>query len=193
MKPEELMGIMPLLEKMKCNLRHSYLSSGRAESVAEHSWRMAVMAMLIKDEFPGMDMERVIKLCLIHDLGEAVTGDVASFLKTDDHRKNEAAALEDILSGLPSDVAEEFAAMFAELEERQTPEARLCKALDRLEAVVQHNEADTATWLPLEHDLQLQYGAEETAWFPYTTEGRRLANEVTKAKTAEFFNIKEKI
>jgi ABC-type sulfate/molybdate transport systems ATPase subunit len=58
-------------EKLKCNTRHCYTSSGRHESVAEHSWRIALMAMLLTEEFPEADMNKVIRMCLIHDLGEA--------------------------------------------------------------------------------------------------------------------------
>ena len=82
MQPEELLSILSVAEKLKCNTRHSDTSSGRRESVAEHSWRVALMAMLLEDEFPDTDIDRVIKMCLIHDLGEAFTGDIAAFDKT---------------------------------------------------------------------------------------------------------------
>ena len=71
MKPSELLSILSVAEKLKCNTRHCYTSSGRHESVAEHSWRIALMAMLIAPEFPEADMDKVIRMCLIHDLGEA--------------------------------------------------------------------------------------------------------------------------
>lgn len=59
------------IEKLKCNTRHSWTSTGRQESVAEHSWRLAVMAMLCEDEYPDLNISKVIKMCLIHDIGEA--------------------------------------------------------------------------------------------------------------------------
>ena len=82
MKPEELLDILSVAEKLKCNTRHSDTSSGRRESVAEHSWRLALMAMLVGPEFPEADRDRVIRMCLIHDLGEAFTGDIPAFDKT---------------------------------------------------------------------------------------------------------------
>ena len=84
MKPNELLQILRVAEKLKCNTRHSYTSTGRHESVAEHSWRIALMAMLLTPEFPEADMNKVIRMCLIHDLGEAFTGDIPTFLKNAD-------------------------------------------------------------------------------------------------------------
>ena len=55
---------------------------GRHESVAEHSWRIALMAFWLRDEFPQADMDKVIRMCLIHDLGECFTGDIPAFDKT---------------------------------------------------------------------------------------------------------------
>lgn len=83
MRQEDFLSILSVAEKLKCNTRHSDTSNGRRESVAEHSWRLALMAMLLEDEFPGVDINKVIKMCLIHDLGEAFTGDIATFNKTE--------------------------------------------------------------------------------------------------------------
>ena len=81
MKPEILLAQLHLAERLKNTTRHCYTSSGRHESVAEHSWRLALMAYWISDEFPDLDMDKVIRMCLIHDLGEAFTGDIPVFLK----------------------------------------------------------------------------------------------------------------
>ena len=82
MNPGKLLKILNVAEKLKCNTRHCYTSSGRHESVAEHCWRTALMAMLLESEFPQADMNKVIKMILIHDLGEAFTGDIPCFNKT---------------------------------------------------------------------------------------------------------------
>lgn len=91
MRPDELLSILSVAEKLKCNTRHSDTSNGRRESVAEHSWRLSLMAMLLEDEFPEVDINRVIKMCLIHDLGEAFTGDIATFDKTSQDSEKEDA------------------------------------------------------------------------------------------------------
>ena len=75
--------------------------------------------------------------------------------------------------------------LYAEMEALATPEARLYKALDKLEAVIQHNEADIATWLPLEYDLNIAYGADEVAWNGYLRRLKEAANEISRQKIAE--------
>ena len=167
MEPKELLDFLHIAEKLKCNTRHSYTSSGRHESVAEHSWRLALMAFLMKDQIPGTDMDRVLKMCLIHDLGEAVTGDIPSFEKTAANERTEARAIDGLVASLPQPLSGELAALFAEMEAKETPEARVFKALDRMEAVLQHNEAPLETWIPLEYELNRTYGTESAAPFPF--------------------------
>ena len=82
MEAKKLLEILSVAEQLKCRTRHCDTSSGRRESVAEHSWRVALMAMLMEDEFPELDIDKVIRMCLIHDLGEAFTGDIPVFDKT---------------------------------------------------------------------------------------------------------------
>lgn len=177
MDQRQLIDFMNKIEKLKCNTRHSYTSSGRPESVAEHSWRLAVLAMLCKDEFPEADMNKVIRMALLHDLGEAITGDVASFYKTDENRRAEAEATEMLLSMLPEPYKSEFRALFDEMAERKTPEAKLLKALDNTEAVISHNEADISTWIPLEYEENLIYGEKNCAWSPWLAEFRKILKE----------------
>lgn len=79
MDQRSLLEFMTIAEKLKCNLRHSCTSSGRPESVAEHTFRLIMFAWLVEDAFPECDSDRVMKMCLLHDMGEAVTGDVPAF------------------------------------------------------------------------------------------------------------------
>lgn len=83
MKPEKLIEVLYVAERLKDAVRHSYTSGGRRESVAEHSWRITLMAYFVSDEFPEADLLKIMKMCLIHDLGEAFTGDIPAFEKTD--------------------------------------------------------------------------------------------------------------
>ncbi|WP_253291037.1 HD family hydrolase [Pseudoflavonifractor sp. MSJ-37] len=177
-----MMEFLHMLEKMKCNTRHSWTSNGRQESVADHSWRLAVMALLLRESFPGADMDRVIRMCLIHDWGEAVTGDIPAFQKNDGHRAVEARAVEGLLSRLPETERGELTALFAEMEALESREARIYKALDRLEAVIQHNEAPLESWLPLERELNRTYGVGECSREPLLRELRDLALEETEEK-----------
>lgn len=177
-----LIGFLNAVEPMKYNTRHSWTSRGRQESVAEHSWRLALMAYLVKDEFPEADISRTILMCLCHDLGEAVTGDIPSFEKSDRDEKIEEKAVEDLLKLLPQTYEEELAGLFHEMKEGKTMEARIYKALDSMECIIQHNQAPLSTWLPLEHELNLVYGKENTAFSPYMEELQRAVNEDTREK-----------
>ena len=136
MEPKEFLAFLARLEKLKCNTRHSWTSSGRHESVAEHSWRLAMLALLLRDALPEVDMDKVLRMCLIHDVGEAVTGDIPSFQKTDANEETERQAIAELLSPLPDGLRGELTALFAEMDALATPEARVYKALDKLEVVV---------------------------------------------------------
>ncbi|MBQ9991539.1 MAG: HD domain-containing protein [Lachnospiraceae bacterium] len=182
MRYEELISILSVAEKLKCNTRHADTSSGRRESVAEHSWRLALMAMLLEDEFPDTDINKVIKMCLIHDLGEAFTGDIPTFDKTDEDSRKEEKLFQKWVAGFPKPQKEQFSSLLEEMEELETKEARLYKALDKLEAVIQHNEGDIASWLPLEYDLQLTYGTKEVKFSPYLMGLKEYINNQTREK-----------
>ena len=177
MKPEKYIDFLNIIEKLKCNTRHSWTSSGRQESVAEHSWRLAVMAMLCADEYPNLDINKVIKMCLIHDFGEAVTGDIPAFLKTKEQEMEEYDAVKRLIAGLPEELRTEFQDLFEEMNARKTPEAKLFKSLDNTEALISHNEADISTWLPREYEENLTYGRENCEWSEWT---KTLRQEIMK-------------
>ena len=165
MEIRKFIEFLGIIEKLKCNTRHSWTSTGRHESVAEHSYRCTVMALLCADEFPELDMNKVIKMCLIHDFGEAVTGDIPSFLKTGDHEKAEESAIDGLCRLVPEAGLD---VLFSEMREMETDEAKLYKALDNLEAVISHNEADLSTWTDLEYELNLTYGEKNCEFSEWT-------------------------
>lgn len=171
------LDFLNIAEKLKCNTRHSYTSSGRHESVAEHSWRLALMAYLIRDEFPEVNIDRVIQMCLFHDMGEAVTGDIPCFEKTGRDEAVEDEAVAWLLEQLPMPHRQAVEQLFQEMGAQQTVEAKLYKALDKLEALIQHNEADISTWLPLEHELQMTYGTGECEFSEYLKKLRDVVRE----------------
>jgi len=185
MNPSQLLEILSVAEKLKCNTRHCYTSSGRHESVAEHSWRLSLMAMLLTSEFPEADMNKVIRMCLIHDLGEAFTGDIPTFYKTEADTEKEDSLLERWVSTLPEAAKQEFSVLLSEMNALETQEAKIYKALDKMEAVLQHNESDISTWLPLEYDLQLTYGGENVRFSPYMQSLKAELNRRTRQKIAE--------
>lgn len=182
MQQRELLDFLRRLECLKTNGRHSTTVGGVTETVAAHSWRLAVLSLLIAPEFPEVDGNKLIRMCLIHDFGEAITGDIPSFLKTKDHEETEESAVKALLSTLPEPQRGELSELFAEMDAQETAEARLYKALDKLEAVIQHNESDICTWLPLEYELQQTYAQENAAEFPYLKELRALMLKDTLKK-----------
>lgn len=185
MNTSTFLEILTVAEKLKCNTRHSWTSSGRHESVAEHSWRIALMALLMRDEFPNIDMDKVIRMCLIHDLGEAFTGDIPAFDKKEEDSKKEDEIFLQWIETFPAYYKEEFTELLAEMNERKTDEAKLYKALDNLEAVIQHNEADISTWIPLEYDLQFTYGSDKVEFSPYLKELKKEIDKRTTEKIAQ--------
>ena len=176
MEPRRLIEVMALAEQMKNQTRHSWTSGGRHESVAEHSWRLGVLAYFVKDEFPEANMERVMLMCMFHDIGEAFTGDVPAFEKDERHEKEEERQVRKWIGELPEPYRDELWELFEEMKAKRTLEAKIYKALDRLEALIQHNEADISTWLPLEYDLQLTYGEKDVSFSSYLKELRRQVN-----------------
>lgn len=172
MEINSLLGLLHTFEALKRNTRHSWTSDGRQESVAEHSWRLTAMAYFVKDEFPDADIDKVIKMCLFHDIGEAFTGDIPSFYKTQDDEITEENAVNGFVESLTPPYRQELSELFREMNAQETTEARLYKALDKMETLVQHIEADLSTWLPLEYTENLVYGEKETEFSNYTKQLR---------------------
>ena len=169
MNAKEYLSILHTAERLKDTPRHCTTAKGRVESVAEHSWRLALMAFLLPDEFPDLDTDRVIRMCLIHDLGECFTGDIPVFRKTDADRETEDSLLEKWVRSLPAGVSAEMAALYREMDALETPEARVYKALDKMEALIQHNESPLSTWSENEYSLNKTYAFDAAAFSPWLT------------------------
>ncbi len=182
MTPREFLDILHVAERLKDTPRHCTTSNRRTESVAEHSWRVSLMALLLRREFPELDIGRVMSMCLIHDLGECFTGDIPVFRKTDADRNTEDALLDQWVRTLPEGVSEDLAALYEEMNAQQTTEARLYKALDKLEAVIQHNESPIDTWEPHEYELNRTYAFEAVSFSSWLKELRRAILEDTENK-----------
>ena len=185
MEIRQFLNVMHVAERLKDAVRHGYSSGGRRESVAEHSWRITLMAYFLQDEFPEADMNKVMEMCLIHDLGECFTGDIPTFLKTDADEQKEEQLLSGWVRSLPEPYATRMSDLYAEMEAQKTQEAKIYKALDKMEAVLQHNEAPLDTWIPREYDLNLTYGFEQAAFSPYLTALREQMLRDTKQKIEE--------
>lgn len=185
MEARKFLDAIIIAERLKGTIRHCYTSTGRPESVAEHCWMAALMAYFMRDEFPEANMDKVIKMCLIHDLGECFTGDIPVFDKNQDHEEKEEQLLNDWLGTLPKEYKEELQELFKEMAEQITPEAKIYKAIDRLEALIQHNISDISTWIPQEHKLNLTYANNDVEFSDYLKSLRKAVLEDTIKKLKE--------
>lgn len=154
---KSILSLLKLAERLKFELRHSWLSSGRQESVAEHTWQMALMALLVNSHLEKpVNLEHTLKMILVHDLVEAETGDIPFFEKSkrqDQKAEREQDAIENIRKMLDVETGQDIYDLFQEFELAETAEAKLAKALDSLEVQIQHNLADFSTWEDIEYDL----------------------------------------
>ena len=182
MEPRTLLDTLAIAERLKDATRHCYTSKGRHESVAEHCWMSALMAFLMKEEFPEADMDKVIRMCLIHDMGEAFTGDIPVFQKTAADEAKEEDLLQAWVRSLPEEKSREMAQLYQEMREQKTLEARIYKCIDGLEAVIQHNLSPIDTWLPNEYELNQTYARERVGFSDYLTALRELMRQDTIAK-----------
>ena len=182
MNAREYLEILHVAEKLKDTPRHCTTSNRRTESVAEHSWRISLMAFLLKHEFKDVDINKVVDMCLIHDLGECFTGDIPTFIKTDEDRDVEDSLLNKWVKSLPTDVSNELMSLYEEMEVQETKEAKLYKSLDKLEALIQHNESPLDTWSENEFELNKTYAFDTVAYSDWLTELREAILEDTMNK-----------
>ena len=138
------------IDKLKSVARQSYLLDGsRHENDAEHSWHLAVMAVLLAEHAAEpVDLGRVMKMVLIHDLVEIDAGDTFAYDEEGhaDKPEREQRAADRIFALLPDGQARELRALWDEFEARQTPDSRFAAALDRLQPQLCNYHTQGRTW-----------------------------------------------
>lgn len=158
------LGFFRAAGALKDTLRSGHTPAGRPESTAEHSWRLCLMAVALEDALPGIDLGRLLELLVLHDLGEALHGDVPAPLQTTARAAAERAAFTRLLAPLPPEAAARLLARWDEYDAAATPEARLAKGLDRLETVLTHVEG--ANPPDFDYAFNLGYGRAHTDAHP---------------------------
>lgn len=180
LQTKQLLAFYILIEKAKTVMRHSYTSnSSRQESNAEHSWLMAIIAMTLFHELDReFDHLKVIKMVLLHDVPEIITTDIPAFEVSERKNKkkeNEKKAITELFNDLPSKTKKEFTDLWNEYEAKETVEAKIAQALDKMEVLIQHNIADFSTWDQNDFDIHAFY---RTEFFDFDIFIRALRDEV---------------
>jgi len=188
MDMNEALGVLRFLydaERLKNVYRTSWTSGGQPESVASHTWRLSLMALIFERSFPDVDIGRLLKMCIVHDLGEAIGGDIPAIYqqsnapKADQERKDLLVLLEP----LPDIIKHEILALWDDYEAAASPEARIAKALDKLETLLQHNQG--ANPPDFDYTFNLQYGRKFTDAVPLAAALRSIIDAETKQKAAQ--------
>lgn len=148
---EQQMAFVLEVDRLKNVERQTLIVDGtRRENSAEHSWHIALMALLLAehvDHPEHLDMLKVVKMLLVHDIIEIDAGDVFAYNDDDEREEREEKAAQRLFGLLPRDQAEELYKLWKEFEERQTPEARYAASLDRLLPLVQNYLTGGYTWV----------------------------------------------
>lgn len=169
-------------EGLKSVLRTAFSSTGKQESTAEHTWRLSLLALLVLNQYPSLDKETVLGMCLVHDLGELYEGDIPAVMPGDPLKKfeTEKAALLKLCALLPPEEGKTIYRWWEEYSLGQTKAARLVKALDKAETIMQHNQGRNPE--PFDYEFNLQYGREYFEEDDLLLELRELLDEDTNRK-----------
>ncbi len=148
MNVEKLLDFLKECEDLKNVYRSLYVSEGdRHESTAEHSWHLALACMLFAEKFDA-DLEKMLKLAVMHDLVEVITGDVSAFdfeaRKGKEERERKAA--KELFGELPESFEKEFFRLFEEYEGKSSREAKLVNSLDKMLPIIQNICSGGKSW-----------------------------------------------
>lgn len=149
------------IDKIKYIQRKTRLiNSDRPENDAEHSWHLAVMALVLAEHSKvPVEVLKVVKMVLIHDIVEIDAGDTFIYDTTKSHENtaDERQAAQRIFGMLPPEQADEFITLWEEFEAGETPEAKFAKAMDRLEPLLQNTSNNGGTWREFDVDYATVY------------------------------------
>ncbi|WP_347551092.1 HD domain-containing protein [Pseudalkalibacillus hwajinpoensis] len=185
MNAEKMIIFVKELERLKETRRTAYMKSGRNESVAEHSWRLALFALTLSKELPELDMYKVLSMCLVHDLGEAYDGDISATIQVNQQEKvrKEEAAVERLTEVLPDNMSHLILNLCREYNLGETNEAKLVKALDKMETIIQHTQGTNPPGF--DYTFNLTYGREYVDYHPVLKSIRQAIDDETKKKIDE--------
>lgn len=180
----DILTFLKSAEKLKCTLRSGYASDGRRESTAEHTWRLCLMVMVFEKQLPPeINLLKLLKICLIHDLGEAIGGDIPATEQKAPKSDSERRDFMTLLAPLEEAQRAEFLALWDEYENASSPEAVFAKGFDKLETILQHSQGENPPGF--DYDFNLSYGKKQTDAHPLLSEIRQLLDAETRARKGE--------
>lgn len=175
-----IIDFLQAAERLKDTLRSGHTGQGRPESTAEHTWRLCLLAMLLDRDLPALDHARLLRLCIVHDLGEAISGDIPATVQSGPKAEAERADFVTLIAPLPEDLRTEMLALWDEYEAAETPEARIAKGLDKIETMLQHvagrNPPD------FDYGFNLGYGRGATDRHPLLRQVRAQVDALTRGR-----------
>lgn len=182
MSHNDLPSILDFLratEPLKDTLRSAHTSTGRKESTAEHTWRLCLMALLFEDQYPELDILKLIKICIIHDLGETISGDIAAVdqVAGTDKSYEERKDLQQLVAPLPNNLQDKILNLWDDYDKAASPEAQLAKALDKLETILQHTQGKNPP--DFDYSFNLDYGRKYTDLDAMTKKLRSIIDQDT--------------
>ncbi|EDQ33711.1 putative hydrolase of HD superfamily [Hoeflea phototrophica DFL-43] len=166
---ERMSSVLAFLDeanRLKDTLRSGRTPQGRQESTAEHSWRLCLLAILLAGELKDVDLLRLLKICIVHDLGEAISGDVPATEQRagDDRAERERADLITLCAPLPEDLRSEIVSLWDEYAQATSPEAIMAKGLDKIETMLTHSTGKNDD--DFDYRFNLGYGLPATNCHP---------------------------
>ena len=172
-------------ERMKNITRTAWTTAGKQESVAEHSWRLSIFALLLEDYFPNANFSRIIKMCLVHDLGEAIEGDISAIKQVDEKIKQaiEERGINQILLPLSETLKNKIYSLWNEYNEAKTIESKIAKAIDKIETIIQHNQGKNPS--NFNYEFNLNYGKDYAQFDEFIKIIREFVDKDTEDKMKE--------
>lgn len=171
---------------LKDTYRSGLTDSGRLESTAEHSWRLSLWVIALEPYLQGYDIALMLKMATLHDLGEAVTGDVPATEQHGDQSVRQEAERQAVVSltqPLDAELAGDIQGVAASYDAGQSREAALMKGLDKLETMLQHLTAEDPA--SFDYAFNLNYGVTWTRDNPLLIRLRERIDAMTRARMME--------
>ncbi|MDB9857327.1 HD domain-containing protein [Amylibacter sp.] len=176
----ERVAFLERAEALKDTFRSGFTAEGRREDTASHTWRLCLWVLVFEDQLTGLDMAKLLKMAVLHDLGEAVSGDIPATEQVGDKSGEERADFVELMGGLDGDLSAGFLALLDEYDGATSDEAKVIKGLDKLETILQHTQGKNPS--DFDYGFNLEYGQKWMDGHPVLGVLRGLVDEKTRAR-----------